>query len=165
MSSSTAANTFRNDSRATSIPRSFWSFWNVFIASNFPFVTAEEGRQRARHFVDVYREAQSFLEPLSCTRKEERRSRASGGVGDEGGDRTNEGRGFPLSRVWRRDRECNGSTRSDRLGDRTPIIGHSIRPLTAGAGGVVKVNEDGLSGNPMFNDEMTEGGSNLFQGD
>ena len=122
MSSSTTANTFRNDSRATSIPRSFWSFWNVFIASNFPFVAAEEGRQWARRFVDVYGEAQSFLEPLSCAHKEERQSRAGGGVGDEGGDRTKEGSGFPLSRVWRRDRDRSGPTRSDGLGGWTPIF-------------------------------------------
>ena len=109
MSSSTAAKTFRNDSRATSMPRSFWSFWNVFITSSFPFVAAEEGWQRARRFVDEYGEARPFLEPLSCAREEVWRSRASGGVGDEGGDRTKEGRGFPLSRVWRRDRDRTDS--------------------------------------------------------
>ena len=54
----------------------------------------------------------------------------SGGVGDEGGDRTNEGRGFPLLRVWRRDRDQSGPTRSDGLRGRTPIIGHCICPLT-----------------------------------
>ena len=32
-----------------------------------------------------------------------------GRVGDEGGDRTKEGRGFPLSRVWWRDRDQMGS--------------------------------------------------------
>ena len=36
---------------------------------------------------------------------------------------------------------------------------------TRGAGGVVEVNKDGLSRNPMFNDKVTKGGSNLFQGD
>src|ERR1700743_554051 len=135
------------------------------MASSFPLVAAEEGRQRARRFVDVYGEARSFLEPRSCARKEVRRSRAGGGVRDEGGDRTNEGRGFPLSRVWRRDRDRSGPTRLDGLGGQTPIIGHAIRSLTQGTGGVVEVNEDGLSGNPMFNDKVTKGGSNLFQGD
>src|ERR1700743_707482 len=134
------------------------------MASSFPFIAAEEGRQQARRFVDVYGEARSFLEPRSCARKEVRRSRASGGVGDEGGDRTNEGSGFPLSRVWRRDRDRSGPTRSDGLGGRIPIIGHCIGPLTRGAGGVVEINEDCLSGNPMFNDKVTKGGSNLFQG-
>src|ERR1700743_1699544 len=134
------------------------------MASSFPFVAAEEGRQRARRFVDVYGEAQSFLEPRSFARKEVRRSQTGGGVGDEGGDRTNEGRGFPLSRVWRRDRDRSGPTRSDGLGDRIPIIGHSICPLTRGAGRVVEVNEDGLSGNPMFNDKVTKRGGNLLQG-
>ena len=165
MSSSTAAKTFRNDSRATSMPRSFWSFWNVFITSNFPFVAAKEGRQRARHFVDVYGEARSFLEPLSCARKEVWRRRAGWGVRDEGGNRTKEGRGLPLLRVWRRNRDRSGPTRSDGLGDRTPIIGHSIRSLTWGTGGVMKINQDCLSGNPMFNNKVTKGGSNLFQGD
>src|SRR6202000_1480596 len=134
------------------------------MASSFPLVAAEEGRQRARRFVDVYREARSFLEPRSCARKEVRRSQAGGGVGDEGGDKTNEGRGFPLSRVWRRDRDRSGPTRSDGLGDRTPIIGHCICPLTGGTGGVVQVDKDGLSGNPMFNDKVTKRGSDLFQG-
>src|SRR6202000_98935 len=126
------------------------------MASNSPFVAAEEGRQRARRFIDVYGEARSFLEPQSCARKELRWSRAGGGVRDEGGDRTNEGRGFPLSRVWRRDRDRSGPTRSDGLGGRTPIIGHSIRSLTRRAGGVMEVNEDCLSGNPMFNNKMTK---------
>ena len=105
------------------------------------------------------------MEPLSGTRKEVRRIRAGGGVGDEGGDRTKEGRGFPLSRVWRRDRDQSGPTRSDGLGSRTPVIAQSIRSLTRGAGGVVKVNEDGLSGDPMFNNKVTERSGNLFQGD
>src|ERR1700743_2599491 len=135
------------------------------MASSFPFVPTKEGRQRARRFVDVYGEARSFLEPRSCARKEEWRSRAGGGIGDEGGDRTNEGRGFPLSRVWRRDRDRSGPTRSDGLGGRTPIIGHCIGPLTRGAGGVVEVDKDGLSGNPMFNDKVTKRSGNLFQGD
>ena len=87
-----------------------------------------------------------------------------GGVGDEGGDRTNDGRGFPLSRVWRRDRDRSGPTRSDGLGGRTPIIGHAICSLTRGTGGVVEVNKDGLSGNPMFNDKVTKRSGNLFQG-
>src|ERR1700743_2095018 len=121
------------------------------MASSFPFVAAEEGRQQARCFVDVYGEARSFLEPRSCAHKEVRRSRAGGGVGDEGGDRTNEGRGFPLSRVWRRDRERSGPTRSDGLGGRTPIIGHCIRSLTRGAGGGMQVEEDCLSRKPKFN--------------
>src|ERR1700743_1451509 len=135
------------------------------MASSFPLVAAEEGRQRARRFVDVYREARSFWEPRSCARKEERQSRAGGRVGDEGGDRTNEGRGFPLSRVWRRDRDRSGPTRSDGLGGRTPIIGHCICSLTRGAGGIVEIDEDRLSRNPMFNDKMTKRASNLFQGD
>src|ERR1700743_3384568 len=125
------------------------------MASRFPFVAAEEGRQRARRFVDVYGEARSFLEPRSCARKEGRQSRAGGGVGDEGGDRTNEGRGFPLSRVWQRDRDWSGLTISDGLGGQTPIISHSIRSLTQGAGGIVEVDENGLSGNPMFNNKVT----------
>ena len=90
---------------------------------------------------------------------------AGGGVGDEGGDRTKEGRGLPRSRVWRRDRDRSSPTRSDGLGDRTPIIGHCIRSLTRGVGGVVEVDKDGLSGNPMFNDKVTKRSSNLFQGD
>src|ERR1700743_3712485 len=129
------------------------------MASSFPFVAAEERSNQARRFVDVYGEARSFLEPRSCARKEERRSRAGGGVGDEGGDRTKQGRGFPWSRVWRRDRERSGPTRSDGLGGRTPIIGHSIRSLTRGAGGVMEGNKDCLTGHPMFKKKMTKGGS------
>ena len=105
------------------------------------------------------------MESPPCAFKEEQRSRAGGRVGDEGGDRTNEGRGLPLSRVWWRDREHNGLTRLDGLGGRTPIIGQHIGSLTGGAGGVVKVNKDGLSGNPMFNNEVTERSGNRFQGD
>ena len=37
-----------------------------------------------------------------------------------------------------------------------PIIGHCIGPLTRGAGGVVKVDKDGLCRNSMFNDEVTK---------
>ena len=85
-------------------------------------------------------------------------------MGDEGGDRTKEGRGFPLSRVWQRDRDWSGLTRLDGLGGQTPIIGHSIRPLTQRAGGVVEVNKDGLSGDPMFNNKVTEGSGDPFQG-
>ena len=45
------------------------------------------------------------------------------------------------------------------------IIGQGICPLTRGAGGIVEIDKDSLSGNPMINDEVTEGGSNLLQGD
>ena len=102
-------------------------------------------------------EAWSFLEPLPYSCKEVWQSSARGGVGDEGGDRTKEGRGFPLLRVWWRDRNQSGLTRSDGLRGQTPIIGHCICTLTRGAGGVVEVNEDGLSGNPMFNDKVKIG--------
>ena len=66
------------------------------------------------------------------------------------------GGGLPLSRVWWRDRDWSGLTRSDGLRGQTPIIGYSICPLTTGAGGVMKVNKDGLSRDPMFNYEVTE---------
>ena len=36
---------------------------------------------------------QCFLESLPCSHKEEWRSQARGGIGDEGGDRTKEGSG------------------------------------------------------------------------
>ena len=75
------------------------------------------------------------------------------------------GGSFPLSRVWWRDREQGGPTRTDGLGGQTPIIDHFICPLTTGAGGIVQVDEDGLSRNPIFNNDVTEGGSDLFQGD
>ena len=110
----------------------------------------------------MYTERPNLSWNLSCARKEEWRSRAGGGVGDEGGDRTNDGRGLPLSRVWRKDRDRSGPTRLDGLGDRTPIIGHSICSLTQGTGRVVQINEDCLSGNPMFNDKVTKRGSDLF---
>ena len=42
------------------------------------------------------------------------------------------------------------------------MIGHSIHPWEIGAGGVVLVEKDGLSGNPMLSNEVAEGGSNLF---
>ena len=37
--------------------------------------------------------------------------------------------------------------------------------LTQGTGGIVEVNKDDLSGNPMFNNKVTKGSSDLFQGD
>ena len=52
--------------------------------------------------------------------------------------------------------------RLDGLRGQTPIISHCISPLTAGAGGIVEVNKDSLSRDPMFNDEVTKRGSNLF---
>ena len=52
-------------------------------------------------------------------------------------------------RIWWRDRDWSSPTRSDGLGAQTPIIGQSISPLTQGAGGVVEVNKDGLSRDPM----------------
>ena len=92
-------------------------------------------------------------------------NRSRPGPPDIHGDRAKDGRGLPLSRVWRRDRDRSGPTRSDGLGDRIPINGHSIRSLTQGTGGVVEVNEHGLGGNPMFNDKVTKRSSDLFQGD
>ena len=45
------------------------------------------------------------------------------------------------------------------------IIGHCICLLTGGTGGIVEVDKDGLSRDPMFNNEVTEVRSHLFQGD
>ena len=43
------------------------------------------------------------------------------------------------------------------------IIGYSICLLTGGAGGIMEVNKDSLSGNPMFNNEVTEIRGQLLQ--
>ena len=43
------------------------------------------------------------------------------------------------------------------------IIGHCICLLTGRAGGVVEVDKDSLSGNPMFNNEVAEIRSHLLQ--
>ena len=43
------------------------------------------------------------------------------------------------------------------------IIGQGICPLTRGAGGIVEIDKDSLSGNPTFNNEVTKVGSHLFQ--
>ena len=70
-----------------------------------------------------------------------------------------------MTRVWRRDRDWSRATRLVGLGGQIPIIGHSIHPLTIGAGGGVEINKDGLSRKPMFNYKVAEGAGNLFQGD
>ena len=116
-------------------------------------------------FINEYGLAWCFLEPLSCTHKEEQWSQARGGVRDEGRDRTNEVRGLPLLRVWQRDRDWSRPTRSVGLGAWTPIIGHCIHSLTGWTGGVMEFNKDSLGGNPMFNNEMTEVGGNVLQSD
>ena len=46
-----------------------------------------------------------------------------------------------------------------------PIIGHCIFLLTGRADGVVEVDKDGLSRDPMFNYEVTKIRSHLFQDD
>ena len=46
-----------------------------------------------------------------------------------------------------------------------PIMGHLIGPLTGGAGGIVEVDQDGLSREPMFNNEVTKVLSHLLQND
>ena len=45
------------------------------------------------------------------------------------------------------------------------IIGHSVCLLTGGAGGIVEVDKDSPSRNPMFNYEVTKVKSHLLQGD
>ena len=59
-----AVRTFWNASKATPMPRSFWSLWNVFITSNFPFVAAEEGQHWAQHFL-MYMESLADVWSLS----------------------------------------------------------------------------------------------------
>ena len=70
-----------------------------------------------------------------------------------------------LSRVWQRNRDRSGSTRLPGLRDQTPIISQRISPLTGGAGGIMEVDKNGLSRNPMFNDKVAKVGSHLLQSD
>ena len=82
--------------------RMSWHTWVIFEVSVWIHDSC---------FVNVYRAAQHFLESLSCSCKEVQQSWTRGGVGDEGGDRTKEGRGLPWLRVWGRDRDWSSLVR------------------------------------------------------
>ena len=59
-----------------------------------------------------------------------------------------------------------GAAPPDRSGSeaKCPSFGHDICPLTGVAGSIMKVDEDGLCRNPMFNDEVTKVGGHILQG-